>query len=188
VTNNGNAGVLSLVQGLNQEYGLSIATQHISGATHPDGYRAKGEQTASESTAIADYMRSHDVGLIVTLGYMKKIVGGLLDEYGWQPDMTSPFLARMINTHPGLLPATRGEYGIHVQELVLDERHEFAGQTLHVVGAGYDTGPTLAEHQFRVPPGLSPQQLFNQVQGVEKHNIGTDINSFLHSQQAAMAA
>lgn len=188
VTNNGTAGVLDLVEGLNDEYGLSIATQHISGVTHPDGFTTRGVQTTAESAAIAKYMRSHDIGLVATLGYMKEIVGELLDGYGWHPGMASPFHARMLNTHPGLLPATRGEYGIHVQEKVLGDRHQFAGQTLHVVGSGYDTGPTLAEHSFRVRAGYTPQTLFDEVQAVEKHNIGRDINHFLVSQQTVLAA
>lgn len=188
VTNNGNAGVLGLVEGLNEEYGLTIVTEHISGVTHPEGFTEKGVQTTAESAAIAEYMRSQGVGLVATLGYMKEIVGELLDEYGWHPDMASPFHARMINTHPGLLPATRGEYGIHVQEKVLDEGHEYAGQTLHVVGSGYDTGPTIAEHSFLVRPGYTPQTLFDDVQAIEKHNVGRDINQFLASRQATLAA
>lgn len=181
ISNNSNAGVFKRVKRLNNQYGLDIKTVHISGATHPAGPGEQGEQTLQESDAIADEISGDSFSLVALMGYMKKIRGPLLYEYGYIPKKhTSIHEARMLNTHPGPLPYTRGFFGIHVQEKVFELGLGFSAQTLHLVAEGYDTGPILAEHRVLYIPGDTPESLFESVQLTEKTHLPVDINRFLH--------
>lgn len=171
ISNNRAAGVLDRVDAFN-ELGLNISKRVINGTTHP-GEAAPGSQTQAESRAILDEMLVNGVALTLLLGYMKKVVSPLVD--GPIP---------ILNTHPGLLPATAGLHGIHVQEFAIDNGHQSAGQTLHLVDATYDTGEKIAEHIVPVRPDHTPQSLFDDVQVVEKANIAPDVDTFIRTRLA----
>ncbi len=109
--------------------------------------------------------------LIVLLGYMKKIPAHLVQKY----------TGRMLNTHPGLLPATKGLYGLNVQKHVLKQKLPEAGQSLHVVTENYDEGPVIAEHKIAVNSDDTPESLFARAQTVEKQYLADDIRAFLES-------
>ena len=89
----------------------------------------------------------------------------------------------MLNTHPGLLPATKGLYGVHVQEAVLQQALPQAGQSLHMVAAGYDEGPTVFEHHVPINPSDTAEELFARVQLTEKAYIASDVAAFISSQR-----
>ncbi len=184
ITNNPSAGVLERVRQLNESLGLAIETRVISSKTHPaaaDEIVSPGYQTTAEQTAILDALHAHHIGLVLLLGYMKHVGDRIVDEYGWLPSHDI-HQARMLNTHPGLLPATKGLFGIHVQEAVLRQQTPGAGQTLHVVGAGYDEGPIVFEHPVDVQPGETAEALFARVQIVEKAHIAADVATFIADQ------
>lgn len=89
---------------------------------------------------------AHGVSCVVLAGFMRIVTKVLLDAF---PD-------RVVNIHPSLLPAFPGvdaqgqafRYGVRV-----------AGCTVHLVDAGTDTGPILAQAAVPVLEGDDEQSL-----------------------------
>jgi phosphoribosylglycinamide formyltransferase 1 len=182
IASNAKAGILRRVASLNKEYGLSIAAVHLGKATHPPrpGEDVRpGEQTADEEAALLEILQAGNLDAVVLMGYAKKVGPQLVRTYGWRADYQSPHQAMMLNTHPGLLPETKGMFGIHVQEHVLDNNLTHGGQTLHVVAEDYDEGPVVAEHRVEVVANDTPDELFNRVRSIEKQQVPLDVAQFI---------
>lgn len=187
ICNNQQAGIFERIKKLNDELSLDIQTAWISGKTHPaltDEVVGRGVQTIAEQQAILDQLHKHQVDLVLLMGYLKKVGPRLIETYGWQPDYTSPYQARMLNTHPGLLPESKGFIGIHVQEYVLKVHLPEAGQTLHVVSEQYDDGPVIAENRVAIEPNDTAETLFDRVQVAEKTHLPSDVEQFIKAQRA----
>lgn len=186
ICNNQQAGVFERAQNLNKELGLNIKTILINGKTHPASSNeivAKGSQTEAEQKAIIDQLHDYQIDLVLLLGYLKKVGPKVINEFGWRTEYSSPYQARMLNTHPGLLPASKGFIGIHVQKYVLEAHLPEAGQTLHVVSEQYDDGPILAENKVIIKVDDTPETLFDRVQAAEKANLPKDVERFIRSRQ-----
>jgi phosphoribosylglycinamide formyltransferase-1 len=185
ISNNEDAGIFKRVDNLNKKHGLSIKCLHISKKNYPPEREllGLGEQTKAEEQAILDTLKAGNFDLIALMGYMKKIGVNLVNEFGWRSSLTSPYQAMMVNTHPGLLPATKGMHGIHVQEFVINSKIRFAGQTLHIVAEGYDEGPVVAQHKVKVRETDTPESLFDRVKKAEKKYLPSDIDSFIRARQ-----
>ena len=185
ITNNPDAFVLERVKKLNAELGLRMETAIINSRTQSTARPfVHGEQTEEEQTAILALFKQHHIDLVLLLGYMKRVGQRLLNEYGWLPSYESAYQARMLNTHPGLLPQTIGTHGRGTQEFILRQKVSEGGQTLHAVASEYDTGPHVAEHRVVIEPGDTPDSLFDRVQAVEKAHIAQDVMGFVEAQQA----
>jgi len=81
------------------------------------------------------------------------------------------------------LPATKGLYGIHVQEFVIKNKAA-AGHCIFAVDAEYDGGPVIAEHLVELLPDDTPESLFNRVKASERNTIAMDINEFFIMKKA----
>ena len=81
---------------------------------------------AARDGAMADWLESHGVELVVLAGYMALLTPGFL----------SRFPGRVINVHPALLPAFPGLRAI---EQALDYGVKVFGVTVHFVDEGVDT-------------------------------------------------
>lgn len=72
---------------------------------------------------------------------------------GWMKQVGAPFLeafpGRILNVHPSLLPAFPG---LHAQQQAFDAGVRVAGCTVHLVDAGLDTGPIVAQGVVPVLP------------------------------------
>nr|WP_209044342.1 phosphoribosylglycinamide formyltransferase [Brevibacterium marinum] len=75
---------------------------------------------------------------VISAGFMR-ILG---------PAFVAAFDDRIINTHPALLPAFPGAHGVRD---ALAHGVRVTGGTIHIVDAGVDTGPIIA--QFAIPIG-----------------------------------
>lgn len=184
------AGIFDRVKALNAEYGLHIEAVLINHKTHPPAlgeHVGRGEQTGGEEAAILAALLGGNYDLVALMGYMKRIGPNLVESFGWQSGYNSMFQARMVNTHPGLLPDTKGFFGLNIQQYVLDRHLPYGGQTLHVVSENYDEGPIIAEHKVPVEPGDTAEKLFARVQAVEKHWVPRDIEDFIKGRQAYLA-
>lgn len=191
VCNNKRAGVFRRVADLNKEFGLDIQAVFINGKTHPTkpGEHVRpGDQTQAEEEAIMKLIKDGGFDLVALMGYMKRIGSRLVHEFGWRPEYTQPQQAMMVNTHPGLLPETKGLYGIHVQEYVLKNKLPYGGQTLHIVAEEYDEGPTIVEHKVAVEPHDTPESFFDKVQKVEKQYLPMDIDTFIRKRSEYLKA
>jgi len=184
-------GVFQRIDALNKEYGLHIDCILINHQTHPAALTEhvdRGGQTAGEEAAILAALLGGHFDLIALMGYMKKVGPNLVSAFGWLPEYTSVFQARMVNTHPGLLPDTKAFYGQQIQQYVLDHHLPYAGQTFHVVSEDYDAGPVIAEHKVPVEPNDTADSLFERVQAVEKQYLPRDIEDFIKARQAYLAS
>jgi phosphoribosylglycinamide formyltransferase-1 len=186
ITNKETAGILKRVENFNKQ-GLNIKTAYINSQTHPDiTLPAPGRQTLAEQEAIIKVIEEIGADLVILMGYMKMVGPKLIERFGGLPQHKNPYQAMMLNTHPGLLPATKGLIGVHVQEFVLKNKMPYAGQTLHVVSEKYDEGPIIAEHKVKVAQDDSPESLFDKVREVEKKFLPRDIEDFIRVRQEYM--
>ena len=82
--------------------------------------------------ALVEALREADVDLVVLAGFMRIVTTAFLDAF---PD-------RVINIHPSLLPAFPG---VDAQRQAFEAGVRVTGCTVHLVDAGTDTGPILAQ-------------------------------------------
>lgn len=81
---------------------------------------------------LAEIARAAGAEWIVLAGFMRILGKGFLDA----------FPGRVINIHPSLLPAFPG---VDAQKQAIEKRVRITGCTVHLVDAGTDTGPILAQ-------------------------------------------
>lgn len=116
---------------------------------------ADHEDRAAWDAAITEATAAHRPDLVVSAGFMK-ILG---------PQFLSRFLGRVLNTHPALLPAFPGA---HAVPATLDYGVKVTGCTVHLVDAGMDTGPILAQEAVAVSDGDTEQSLHERIKVVER--------------------
>ena len=105
--------------------------------------------------AITDATAAHSPDLVVSAGFMK-ILG---------PQFLSRFTRRIVNTHPALLPAFPGAHGVAD---ALAYGVKVTGCTVHLVDAGTDTGPVLAQQSVPVLDGDSEETLHERIKVTER--------------------
>jgi phosphoribosylglycinamide formyltransferase 1 len=110
---------------------------------------------AAWDEAITDATIQHAPDLVVSAGFMK-ILG---------PQFLSRFLGRIVNTHPALLPAFPGAHAVP-DALAYGVR--VTGTTVHLVDAGMDTGPILAQEAVPVLDGDDEATLHDRIKVVER--------------------
>jgi phosphoribosylglycinamide formyltransferase-1 len=82
--------------------------------------------------AMVDVLHARGAEWVVLAGFMRIITPVFLDA----------FPSRVVNVHPALLPAFPGA---HAQAQALAYGVRFTGCTVHLVDAGTDTGPIIAQ-------------------------------------------
>jgi phosphoribosylglycinamide formyltransferase-1 len=130
---------------------LGVPTYHLS--------RTKLGEAADVDRAIAETLAARGAELVVLSGYLRKL----------GPLTLARFRGRILNIHPGLLPAYGGQgmYGRHIHEAVIAAGERTSGITIHVVDGEYDHGPAVAERRIPVEPGDTPQTLALRIQAQE---------------------
>lgn len=111
-------------QGLTRAARAGAPTAVISHKDHPD--------RASFDAALVAALREAGVEWVVLAGFMRLLTPVFLDA----------FPNRVVNIHPALLPAFPG---VDAQQQALDYGVRITGCTVHLVDAGTDTGPILAQ-------------------------------------------
>ena len=114
---------------------------------HPD--------RAAWDRALADELTAHRPGLVVSAGFMKLVGPAVLEAFG----------GRLINTHPALLPAFPGAHAVRD---ALAAGATTTGATVHLVDAGLDTGPVLAQREVAVLPDDDEAGLHERIKDVER--------------------
>ncbi|MEO8798035.1 MAG: phosphoribosylglycinamide formyltransferase [Polyangiaceae bacterium] len=82
--------------------------------------------------AVVDVLRAHRVEWVVLAGFMRIVT----------PTLLGAFPNKVVNIHPALLPSFPGAHA-HRDALAYGVR--ISGCTVHLVDAGTDTGPILAQ-------------------------------------------
>ncbi len=127
--------------------GASLPTFTVRLGDHPD--RDAWDAAITAATA------AHSPDLVVSAGFMK-ILG---------PQFLSRFYGRVINTHPALLPAFPGAHGVTD---ALAYGVKVTGCTVHLVDAGTDTGPILAQQAVPVLDGDDEGLLHERIKVTER--------------------
>lgn len=109
---------------------------------------------AAWDEALASAVAAYEPGLVVLAGFMR-IVG---------PAMLARFPHRIVNVHPALLPSFPGAHGARD---ALAKGVRISGCTVHVVDAGVDTGPILAQAAVSVLPTDTEESLQTRIQACE---------------------
>lgn len=112
-----------------------------------DGYDSRD----ARDTAMAGWLESHGVELVVCAGFMQLLT----------PQFLHRFPGRVVNVHPSLLPAFPGTRAI---EDALSAGVERTGVTVHLVDEGIDSGPILRQESVPVEP---EETLVQRIHAVE---------------------
>lgn len=103
--------------------------------------------------ALAAAISAHEPDLVVSAGFMR-ILG--------EPVLTAH---TVVNTHPALLPAFPGAHAVR-DALAYGVR--VTGCTAHLVDAGVDTGPILAQRAVPVEDDDTEASLHERIKSVER--------------------
>jgi phosphoribosylglycinamide formyltransferase-1 len=124
------------------------------------------ESREDRDAAMADWLRSRGVELVVCAGYMHLL----------RPPFLECFPGRIVNTHSAPLPEFPGPRPI---EDVLDAGAHETAATVHYVDAGVDTGPVIAAEPVPVHDDDTVETLRARVQAVEHKLLPKTVRDLL---------
>lgn len=110
---------------------------------------------AAWDVALTEAVAAYQPDLVVSAGFMKILGPAFLERFG----------GRIINTHPALLPAFPGAHAVR-DALAYGVR--VTGSTVHLVDAGIDTGPILAQEPVTVRVDDDEASLHERIKTVER--------------------
>lgn len=126
---------------------LGVATVVVAPGDH-DG-------RAAWDAALAARLQELRPDWLVSVGFLR-ILG---------PAVLGAFPQRILNTHPALLPAFPGAHAVRD---ALAHGVRVSGCTVHLVDAGTDTGPVLAQQAVPVLPDDDEGSLHERIKVVER--------------------
>jgi phosphoribosylglycinamide formyltransferase-1 len=106
---------------------------------------------------IIQLLEENKIELIALAGFMRIL----------SPELVSRFRNRIINIHPSLLPAFKGEHGIRD---AFDYGIKVTGVTVHFVDEEMDHGPIILQAPVRIEAGDSEATLEAKIHKIE-HRI-----------------
>jgi phosphoribosylglycinamide formyltransferase-1 len=110
---------------------------------------------AAWDRALAGCLTAMRPDWVVCAGFMRILGAAVLEA----------FPARIVNTHPALLPSFPGAHGVRD---ALDYGVRVTGCTLHLVDSGMDTGPILAQRAVDITDGDDEASLHERIKVVER--------------------
>lgn len=127
-----------------------LPTAVVRPADHPD--------RLTWDRALADTVRAFGPTWVVSAGFMRILGGAFLGE----------FAGRVVNTHPALLPAFPGAHAVRD---ALAYGVTVTGCTVHLVDAGVDTGPVIAQRAVDVLADDTESALHERIKVVEREML-----------------
>ncbi|MDB4957718.1 MAG: phosphoribosylglycinamide formyltransferase [Myxococcales bacterium] len=106
---------------------------------------------------LLEVLAAHQVEAIVLAGFMRLL----------SPHFVAQFPARIINTHPSLLPAFPGA---DAAAQAIAHGVKVSGVTIHFVDDSLDNGPIIAQAAVPVLPGDDARALHARIQ-LEEHRL-----------------
>ncbi|MCC7416303.1 MAG: phosphoribosylglycinamide formyltransferase [Acidobacteria bacterium] len=143
--------------GLARARAAGIPSAVIAAADHP-------HRDACDA-AIVDRLRAAGVELVCLAGYMRLVGRPLLEAY---PE-------RILNIHPSLLPSFPG---LEAQRQALAHGVCVTGATVHLVDAGLDAGPIVAQAAVPVHDDDTAESLAARIL-VQEHRIYPEAIAFI---------
>jgi len=123
------AEIAVVISNKEDAFGLERARQAGIPAVH---ISHKGKDRAVFDQELVDVLVAHGVEWIALAGFMRILT----------PTFLTAFPNRVLNIHPALLPSFPGTNG---QGQAFESGVRIAGATVHLVDAGTDTGPIVAQ-------------------------------------------
>jgi len=103
--------------------------------------------------ALTEQVGAFEPDVVVSAGFMKIVGKRFLERFA------------MVNTHPALLPSFPGAHAVRD---AIDYGVTVTGCTVHLVDAGVDTGPILAQRAVEVRAGDDESSLHERIKSVER--------------------
>lgn len=138
------------VRALDRAAAAGVGADVVAPADHPD--------RPAWDAALAAGVAGHEPDLVVSAGFARLLGAAFLDRFG----------GRTINTHPTLLPAFPGAHPVRD---TLAYGVKVTGATVHLVDAGVDTGPVLAQEAVEVRPDDTEDTLHERIKVVERRML-----------------
>lgn len=113
---------------------------------------------ATWGSALADAVEMHEPDWVLCAGFMRVL----------PPEFLDRFPQRVVNAHPALLPAFPGAHGVRD---ALTYGAKVTGATIHLVDAGVDTGPILAQRAVTVHDDDTEASLHERIKIVEREQL-----------------
>ena len=107
--------------------------------------------------ALVDCLDSHQADLVILAGFMRILT----------PIFITPYLGRLLNIHPSLLPKYPG---LNTHQRALDAGDTEAGVTVHFVTPELDGGPPILQARVPIQPDDTADALAARVI-VQEHRI-----------------
>ena len=117
--------------------------------THVVDHRGFASRGAFDA-ALVEVLQTFGVELVVLAGFLRVVSDVLLGAFPW----------KVLNIHPALLPAFPG---LHAQRQAVEAGVRVAGCTVHLVDAGTDTGPIIAQAAVPVHSGDDEETLRERI-------------------------
>lgn len=117
----------------------------------PQAHGDRGAWDAALASEVSDFAPDW----VVCAGFMRILGAPMLEAFG----------SRIVNTHPALLPAFPGAHGVAD---ALAYGVKVTGCTVHLVDAGIDTGPILAQRAVEIREGEHEDSLHERIKVVER--------------------
>lgn len=130
-------------------------------ALDPRGYSDRASFDADLFARVA----AHAPALVVLAGFMR-----ILD-----PAVLMPWVGRMINIHPSLLPKYRG---LKTHERAIKAGDAVHGASVHFVTPELDGGPVISQVEVPVEAGDSPASLAARVLPLEHRLLAATVEMF----------
>lgn len=101
--------------------------------------------------AVLETLEAHDAEAVALAGFMRRL----------SPEFVHRYPNRILNVHPGLLPAFGGQgmYGRNVHAAALAYGAKVSGCTVHFVDEQYDHGPIILQRTVPVLDDDTPETL-----------------------------
>jgi phosphoribosylglycinamide formyltransferase-1 len=103
--------------------------------------------------ALTEAVEAYEPALVVSAGFMKILGKQFLDRF------------TTVNTHPAVLPAFPGPHAVRD---ALEYGVKLTGATVHIVDAGVDTGPVVAQTPVEVRDGDDESTLHERIKTAER--------------------
>jgi phosphoribosylglycinamide formyltransferase-1 len=123
---------------------------------------------------VVEVLSRHRVDVVVMAGY-----GTVLG-----PSVHERYPAKVLNTHPALLPAFKGW---HAVEAALAAGVKVTGCTVHLATLEVDEGPILAQEAVAVLPGDTVESLHERIKQVERRLYPATVRIFVEALDARPA-
>lgn len=126
---------------------------------------------AAFDRALFERAAEFEPSLIVLAGFMR-----ILD-----PAAVTPWIGRMINIHPSLLPKYPG---LHTHQRALDAGDTRHGSSVHFVTAELDGGPVIAHTEIAIEPGDTAERLAERLLPDEHRLLCASVELFARNRVA----